>query len=245
MYWAWEIKNTWQVHCEYMAKIQYFLNTFTMSQDSSMYSQCTYHVFLISNTECMLMGHIAATWSSTFWIFSQLTELENCKYIVQCILKELSMFWFRKVLVFWTWNHHVLRIYCLHTGGFVPSVKSNWKEHCRVINTLTATVITLEQHVEDVQKKAFPRVGEGQLGYLDVTYTFLLFRLLLHSLVSRLIHHLIIQWSVLLSVVNMPLKELVLFVDHLIIESNVRRHNPPALRWFCTCTWVVGTCTSY
>jgi hypothetical protein len=48
MYQAWEIKNTWQVHCEYMAKIQYFLNTFKMFQDSSMYSQCTCHVFLIS-----------------------------------------------------------------------------------------------------------------------------------------------------------------------------------------------------
>ena len=54
-------------------------------------------------------------------MFSQLTELENCKYIVQCILKELSMFWFRKVLVFWTWNHHVLSKYWLSTGGFVPS----------------------------------------------------------------------------------------------------------------------------
>jgi hypothetical protein len=36
------------VHCEYMAKIQYFPNMFKMSQDSSMYSQCTCHVFLIS-----------------------------------------------------------------------------------------------------------------------------------------------------------------------------------------------------
>jgi len=34
---AWEIKNTWQVHCMYMAKIQYFLKAFIMSQDSSMY----------------------------------------------------------------------------------------------------------------------------------------------------------------------------------------------------------------
>ena len=73
------------------------------------------------NTECILMGHIVVTWSSTFCMFSQLTELENCKYIVQCILKELSMFWFRKVLVFWTWNHHVLSKYWLSTGGFVPS----------------------------------------------------------------------------------------------------------------------------
>jgi hypothetical protein len=48
MYQAWEIKNTWQVHFEYMAKIQYFLNMFTMSHDSSIYSQCTCHVVLIS-----------------------------------------------------------------------------------------------------------------------------------------------------------------------------------------------------
>jgi hypothetical protein len=34
------------------------------------------------------------------------------------------MFWLRKVLVFWTWNYHVLSIYWLSTGGFVPSVKA-------------------------------------------------------------------------------------------------------------------------
>jgi hypothetical protein len=32
------------------------------------------------------------------------------------------MFWLRKVLVFWTWNHHVLSMYWFSTGGFVPSV---------------------------------------------------------------------------------------------------------------------------
>jgi hypothetical protein len=32
------------------------------------------------------------------------------------------MFWLRKVLVFWTWNYHVLSIYWLSTGDFVPSV---------------------------------------------------------------------------------------------------------------------------
>ena len=32
------------------------------------------------------------------------------------------MFWLRKVLVFWTWNYHVLSIYWLSTGGFVSSV---------------------------------------------------------------------------------------------------------------------------
>jgi hypothetical protein len=31
------------------------------------------------------------------------------------------MFWLRKVLVFWTWTYHVLSIYWLSTGGFVPS----------------------------------------------------------------------------------------------------------------------------
>ena len=31
------------------------------------------------------------------------------------------MFWLKKVLVFWTWNYHVLSIYWLSTGGFVPS----------------------------------------------------------------------------------------------------------------------------
>ena len=67
------------------------------------------------------MGHIVITWSSTFWKFSQCTEPGNCKYIFQYSLKELSMFWLRKVLVFWTWNHHVLSIYWLSTGGFVPS----------------------------------------------------------------------------------------------------------------------------
>ena len=73
------------------------------------------------------MGHIVVTWSSTSWIFSQYAELGNCKHIVQCILKELSMFWVRKMLVFWTWNHHVLSIYWLSTGGFVPSVSgSSW-----------------------------------------------------------------------------------------------------------------------
>jgi hypothetical protein len=34
------------------------------------------------------MGHIVVTRSSTSWIFSQLAELENCKYIIQCILKK-------------------------------------------------------------------------------------------------------------------------------------------------------------
>ena len=92
----------------------------------------------LKSIECLLMGHIVVTWSSTFWIFSQLTELENCKYIVQCILKELSIFWFRKVLVFWTQNHHVLSMYWLSTGRFVPSDKmSSQQSLCRRVAVWT------------------------------------------------------------------------------------------------------------
>jgi hypothetical protein len=32
------------------------------------------------------------------------------------------MFWLRKLLALWTQNYHVLSIYWLSTGGFVPSV---------------------------------------------------------------------------------------------------------------------------
>jgi hypothetical protein len=51
----------------------------------------------------------------------------------------------------------------------IKTLKTNQEEHCWVINTLTAQVIALEECVEDVQKKAFPQVGEGQLGIIDVT----------------------------------------------------------------------------
>ena len=109
-------KYTNPVHCNHMT--QYILNITT--------KEWLNHLLPLSlvnpkGNECLLMGHIVVTWPSTSWIFSQLTELENCKYIVQCILKELSIFWFRKVLVFWTWNHHGLSVYWLSTGGFVPS----------------------------------------------------------------------------------------------------------------------------
>jgi predicted RNase H-like nuclease (RuvC/YqgF family) len=40
----------------------------------------------------------------------------------------------------------------------VKSLKANREEHCKVINTLMVKVITLEQCVEDVQRKAFPQV---------------------------------------------------------------------------------------
>jgi hypothetical protein len=75
------------------------------------------------------------------------------------------MFWFRKVLVFWTWNHHVLSMYWLSTGGFVPSVKSlkeSREEQRKVINWLTAKLIAVEQYTEDIQKKVFPKVRRSR-----------------------------------------------------------------------------------
>jgi archaellum component FlaC len=41
----------------------------------------------------------------------------------------------------------------------IKVLKDNQEEHCKVIDTLTAKVIALEQCVEDVQRKACPQVG--------------------------------------------------------------------------------------
>jgi archaellum component FlaC len=41
----------------------------------------------------------------------------------------------------------------------IKLLKNNCEEHHKVINTLTAKVIVLEQCMEDIQKKAFPQVG--------------------------------------------------------------------------------------
>jgi hypothetical protein len=90
----------------------------------------------------------------------------------------------------------------------IKLLKSNCEEHRRVINMLTAKVITMEQCVEDVQRKAFPQVG-GTLPNLLMLLTHLPpYRLLPLSLASKLPLRLII-WSALLSMVNVPLKELV------------------------------------
>ena len=40
----------------------------------------------------------------------------------------------------------------------IKLLKNNREEHHKVINTLTAKVIALKQCIEDVQKKAFPKV---------------------------------------------------------------------------------------
>jgi hypothetical protein len=45
----------------------------------------------------------------------------------------------------------------------IKNLKSDRELHCKVINTMTAKVIALEQCVEDVQKKAFPSVRESRV----------------------------------------------------------------------------------
>ena len=67
MYWAWEIKNTWLVHCEYMVKIQYFLKTFKMFQVSSMYWPCVFN--FPSSVYCKHVVSIFWTnWSGKCWL---------------------------------------------------------------------------------------------------------------------------------------------------------------------------------
>jgi predicted nucleic acid-binding Zn-ribbon protein len=42
----------------------------------------------------------------------------------------------------------------------IKGLKDNREEHRKVINTLTTKVIAVEECLEDVQKKAFPRVRD-------------------------------------------------------------------------------------
>jgi hypothetical protein len=42
----------------------------------------------------------------------------------------------------------------------IKNLQADREVHRKVINTMTAKVITLEQYVEDVQKKVFPQVRE-------------------------------------------------------------------------------------
>jgi hypothetical protein len=45
----------------------------------------------------------------------------------------------------------------------IKELRSDHKSHHKVINTLTYKIIALEQCVEDVQKKAFPKVRESRV----------------------------------------------------------------------------------
>jgi hypothetical protein len=44
----------------------------------------------------------------------------------------------------------------------IKGLKADQGVHCKTINTMTVKIIALEQCVEDVQKKAFPKVRESQ-----------------------------------------------------------------------------------
>ena len=43
----------------------------------------------------------------------------------------------------------------------IKGLKRNWEEHRRVINNLTAKLIAVEEGLEDIQKKVFPKVRES------------------------------------------------------------------------------------
>ena len=45
----------------------------------------------------------------------------------------------------------------------IKGLKRNWEEHCRVINNLTAKLIAVEEGLEDIQKKVFPKVRENRV----------------------------------------------------------------------------------
>jgi hypothetical protein len=91
----------------------------------------------------------------------------------------------------------------------IKDLKSDQEMHCKVINTLMAKVIALEECVEGVQKKAFPQVGGMLPNYqllIDMSSSY---RLLWCSLVNKLLCRRVTRWLVLLFVVNTPIEGLV------------------------------------
>jgi hypothetical protein len=111
----------------------------------------------------------------------------------------------------------------------IKGLKRGKEEHRKVINNLTAKLIAVEECLEDVQKKAFPRVRESVVNNDLVIDIVLSSRLLLNSSAKWLPHHLN-RWWLLLSVVNAPRAELVPFGEQPIVELNVKVNDPPARR---------------
>ena len=116
-------------------------------------------------------------------------------------------------------TNNVLAMYWVSTSPLAPSGK--------VLNNLTAKFITLEECVEDVQKKAFPKVRESNVGDFLFAIDDFLYRLLLRSLMRTLPLHRLNRWWHLLSVLSTPLEELVPFVVPLIVELNIKFTGPP------------------
>ena len=64
MYWAWEIKNTWWVHCEYIEEPWDIINVFRKYWIFAIYSQCTCYVFLISQAQYIVkMSQVHFEWT--------------------------------------------------------------------------------------------------------------------------------------------------------------------------------------
>ena len=103
--------------------------------------------------------------------------------------EELSMFWLRKVLVFWTWNYHVLSIYWLSTGRFVPSDKSRDATHraCRIVFSCpiepnTGYVVAQWMQLDGTHVEAFWVVSRG--GHSRTRCSMLTFCILCWSFTS-------------------------------------------------------------
>jgi hypothetical protein len=111
----------------------------------------------------------------------------------------------------------------------IKGLKRGKEEHRKVINNLTVKLIAVEECLEDVQKKAFPRVRESGVDNDLVIDNVPPSRLQLSSLVRLRLRH-PNRWLLLLFVVNAPPVELVLFVEPTIVESNDKVSDPPARR---------------
>jgi hypothetical protein len=98
-----------------------------------------------------------------------------------------------------------------------------------VINNLTAKLIAVEECLEDVQKKAFPRVRESGVDNCFVTDDVLPSRVRLSSLAKFPPHH-PNRWWLPSFAVSALLVELVRSVGPTIVESNDKASDPPARR---------------
>ena len=79
-------------------------------------------------------------------IFPQCTELGSASYIVWHILKELNLFFFRKVLAHWTWNYNVFNKYWVSKWALAPSENSAPGTQQSVVTELVA--IVEEEHLD-------------------------------------------------------------------------------------------------
>ena len=115
----------------------------------------------------------------------------------------------------------------------IKLLKSNQEDQRKVINCLTAKFITLEECMEDVQKKAFPKVRVEFVEMPPSGCLTPISRLQLLSLMCMLPHHLLIEWWPLLLPVN-ELSSQVLFEVSMTVKLFVVKRDPPVPRWYHT-----------